>query len=148
MTKFWCLMGVFHIILVIHGTTLFRTAPSGSLWVKGYKVIYLVFCMQRTMLQYFFDRESCCLVCFLRKLWVWEKIHLKFIKLCEMKTYHETMKKAVKLCNTRWNREIWEVCTIEILPFVSNCKQIRYECQILLTYGNGFSEIFDLHQHE
>ena len=36
------------------------------------------------MLRYFFDRELCCHVCFLRKLWVWGKI-LKFVKPWEMK---------------------------------------------------------------
>ena len=37
------------------------------------------------MLGYFFDRGLCRLVCFLWKLWVWEKIHLKFINPWEMK---------------------------------------------------------------
>ena len=56
--------------------------------------------------------ECAACVCFLRKLWVSKKIHLKFVKLWEMKKLPKTVRKGVKPCDTRWNRESWEVCAM------------------------------------
>ena len=69
-------------ILVIHGTVISRRA-SGSIWIKDYRIIYFFVC--RRQCYNIFDKGFCCLVCFLRKLWVWEKIHLKFVKPWELK---------------------------------------------------------------
>ena len=95
--------------LVIHGTFISRRGPSGGIWIKDYRIIYFHVCMRQQC--YIFNRGFCCLVCFLRKLWVWEKIHLKFEKPWEMKNLLLwDLRKAVKLCNTWWNCKSWEVC--------------------------------------
>ena len=60
--------------------------------VSESKITELVFLYVEDNATIFFDKGLCCLVCFLRKLWVWEKIHLKFVKPWEIK-------------NLPWDRE-------------------------------------------
>ena len=81
-----------------------------SQW-KSLKIIYFFGCRGQCY-DIFFNRGFCCLVCFLRKLWVWEKIPLKLVNREKWRTYCETVRKAVKLCDTRWKRESWEVWSL------------------------------------
>ena len=98
--------------MVIDGIAIFTTAPSGSLWIKDYKVIYLGFPMQRTMLRCLLTRNCCWFVCFPRELWVWEKIHLTFAKKWEIKNLPWDHEKGSE---TVWHtmkpgelREVWK----------------------------------------
>ena len=61
-----------------------------------------LFIKQMTILRYFFDWWLCCLVCFLRKLWVWEKIHLKFVKPCEIKNLLWDSEKGSETVRVEW----------------------------------------------
>ena len=56
--------------------------------------------------------ECAACVCFLRKLWVSKKIHLKFENREKWRSYRKTVRKGVKPCDTRWNHESWEVCAM------------------------------------
>ena len=53
--------------LVIHETVISRRAPSGSIWIKDYRIIYFFVCRGHNA-AIFFDRGLYCLVSLLRKL--------------------------------------------------------------------------------
>ena len=98
--------------MVIDGIAIFSTAPSGSLWIKDYKVIYLGFPMQRTMLRCLLTRNCCWFVCFPRELWVWEKIHLTFAKKWEIKNLPWDHEKGSE---TVWHTmKLWELRGLEV----------------------------------
>ena len=65
-------------VLVIHGTVISRRAPSGSLWIKDYRIIYFFLYVEDNATT-FFDKGLCFLFVFLGN-YDCEKIHLNFVK--------------------------------------------------------------------
>ena len=88
--------------LVIHGTAISRKAPGGSLWIKDY--IYLFFVCRGQCYDSFLSGDCVALFVYLGNCEFERDFREKW------RTYRETVRKAVKPCDTRWNREGWEVC--------------------------------------
>ena len=110
----WCLADVFHRNF---GNSRDR-APIGSLWTKDYRIMYFLVCRRRATI--FFDKGLRCLVCFLRKLWVWEKIYLKFVKSWEMKNlpcYHEKGSETVLRTVKPWELRSLMIKLMELAYF-------------------------------
>ena len=85
-------MVVFHIIFGNSRDSYFQeSAKCKSLDQRLQNYLFIFFHVEDND-TIFFDSWLCYLACFLRKLGVWEKIHLKFVKPSEMK-------------NLPWDRE-------------------------------------------
>ena len=97
--------------LVIPETVIFRTALNGSLWIKACNSFFLHVENHATN------------VCFLRKLWVSEKIRSKFVKPWEIK------KLTVRPREKQWNR-------------LTNDETVRVERSIVEAFKFKLSLIF------
>ena len=79
--------------LVIHGTAISRKAPGGSLWIKDY--IYLFFVCRGQCYNSFLSGDCVALFVFLGNYECERDFREKW------RTYRETVRKAVKPCDTR-----------------------------------------------